>query len=632
MSVDEVRAVAAPERARASAGADRLEQRLVSAVLRRSESRDLLSPEVLQRLLGILYVAGASIGTASMAFPQPAHTSVVGLFSLYAIAYAVGAVLLLRRGRLPVWTSDLALALGTALITSAIHFTQGRTGVYSLFYVWVSITAFYFFPWLRALGQVLFVWAAYGAVLISENPAGAEEQWVITAGTVLVAGLLIGILRRGVEQLIADLGEAARTDHARLYAAERDARLEADRATEALRQLQQVTDVALSHLKLDDLLNELMSRVSQVLSVDVAVAMLRDGSDEALRVYAARGLPEERWRAIRVPIGEGFAGRIAADARPVVIDDVDDSDEITPEMRETGLHSLMGVPLIAEGRVIGVLSVGCFSDRRFMPDETRLLQLAADRAAVAIDHARLFEREHRIAETLQRSLLPDSLPQVPGIAVAGRYLPARAEARVGGDWYDAVALDGDRLAVSIGDVAGHGIQAAALMGRLRDSLRTSALEGSDAATATERVDRLFLSQNGQSDLIATSIFMVVERGGSRVDFASAGHPPPLVVRPDGSAAYLNEGRSLPLGVGENGYRRQSAGATPVDPGSVILLYTDGLVERRDAGLDEGLARLERAARGASREPGAFCDDVIERMLGGEGPADDVAVVAIRASA
>ena len=126
--------------------------------------------------------------------------------------------------------------------------------------------------------------------------------------------------------------------------------------------------------------------------------------------------------------------------------------------------------------------------------------------------------------------------------------------------------------------------------------------------------------------------MVVERGGSRVDFASAGHPPPLVVRPDGSAAYLNEGRSLPLGVGENGYRRRSAGATPVDPGSVILLYTDGLVERRDAGLDEGLARLERAARGASREPGAFCDDVIERMLGGEGPADDVAVVAIRASA
>ncbi len=627
MTVEEARAVAAPARAE-SAGRrpPSLLERVVASVVRRSEGRDLLAPEVLQRILGILFVAGASIGSASMAFPQPPHTDVGGLWALYGGAYAVGALLLVSRGRLPGWSADVGLALGTALITLAIHFTSGRTGVYSLFYVWVSITAFYFFGWFQALAQVVLVWAAFAAVLINENPAGPEEQWVITAGTVLVAGLFVGVLRRGVEQLIADLEEAARTDHARLYAAERDARLEADRATESLQRLQQVTDVALTHLNLGDLLDELLSRVSQVLEADVAVVFLRDEPGDELRACAVRGLPEETWRDLRIPLSSGFSGRIAAEARPVVLADLDDKEMVTPALRETGLSSVIGVPLVAEGRVIGVLCVGCFAQREFTQAEARLLQLAGDRAAVAIDHARLYEREHRIAETLQRSLLPESLPKVPGLGVAARYLPARAEARVGGDWYDVVALDGGRLAVTIGDVAGHGIQAAALMGRLRDALRASALEGASAAQATERVDRLFASQDAEGYVIATSLFMLLEPGGARVDFSSAGHLPPLVVGPDGATGYLEEGRSLPLGVSANGGRPAAAAALP--HGAVVLLFTDGLVERRDAGLDEGLSRLARVARSAPREPERFCDEVIDRMLGGEGPADDVAVVAI----
>ncbi|MBV9213083.1 MAG: SpoIIE family protein phosphatase [Actinobacteria bacterium] len=619
--------MAAPARAEAASRRPRSPlQRAVASVVRRGDGRDPLAPEVVQRLLGILYVAGASIGTVSMAFPQPPHTNVPGLFAIYGVAYVVGAILLLGRGRLPRWSADAGLAFGTALITFAIHFTVGRAGAYSLFYVWVSITAFYFFAWVQAFAQVVLVWGAFVAVLINERPPGLEEQWVITAGTVLVAGLFVGVLRRGMEQLIEDLEEAARTDHARLYAAERAARVEADRATESLARLQQVTDVALTHLKLDDLLSELLSRVSQVLGSDVAVILLSEEPADELRAYAARGLPETVWRELHIPLGQGFAGRIAAEARPVTLTDIGESEMSTPALRETGLTSIIGVPLIAEGRVIGVLCVGCFSRREFTPDEARLLQLAGDRAAVAIDHARLYEREHRIAETLQRSLLPQSLPVVPGLRVAARYLPARAEARVGGDWYDAIALDGGRLAVTIGDVAGHGIQAAALMGRLRDSLRASALEGASAAQATERVDRLFSSQSDESDLIATSLFMVVEHGDGRVDFSNAGHLPPLVLPPDGGAGYLTDGRSLPLGVGANGHR--PAGAAMLPPGSLVLLYTDGLVERRDAGLETGLSRLERVARGAPREPEPFCDEVLERMLGGEGPADDVAVVAV----
>src|SRR5438876_2343347 len=264
-----------------------LEKRLLSLVIRPGAAGRVVSPELLQRLLAILYVSGATIGVVSMAFPQPPGTSVPGLFALYGTAYLVGALLFLGRGRLPTWSADVALAFGTVLVTLAIHFTQARTGVYSMFYVWVSISAFYFLRWDQALLQIALVAAAFGGVLAWENPSAPGEEWVITVGTVTVAGLLVGLLRRGVERLIADLAEAARTDHARLYAAERAARVEADRATESLRRLQQVTDVALTHLNLDALLDELLARVSEVLTVDFATIVLREESGEKLVVQAA---------------------------------------------------------------------------------------------------------------------------------------------------------------------------------------------------------------------------------------------------------------------------------------------------------------------------------------------------------
>ena len=602
-----------------------VERRLLAAVIRRGDDGNLLSPALLQRLLGFLYLSGATIGIASMAFPQPPGTDVEGLFAVYGVAYLVGAILLAARGRLPTWAPALGLALGTALITLAIHFTSEREGVYSMFYLWISITAFYFFKWWQAGLQVALVGAAYATVLVDQQPAGAEEEWIITLGTVLVAGLFVGVLRRGVERLIDDLAEAARTDHARLYAAEREARLEADRATESLRRLQQLTDVALTHLKLDALLDELLTRVGEVLTVDFTTILLREESGDKLVVQAARGIDGVE-RGSRIRLGEGFAGRVAAEVRPLVAGAAGSVETMSPRLRELGLQSLLGVPLISEGRVIGVLVVGSLTERQFTPDETRLLQLVADRAALGIDHARLYEREHRIAETLQRSLLPDSLPRVPGIAVAARYLPARAEARVGGDWYDAVPLADGGLAITIGDVAGHGIQAAALMGRLRDVLRAAALEGAPVTSATQRAERLVESQRDGQDSFATALFLVMGPRGSEIEFSRAGHLPPLVVGPDGEARYLEGGLSPPLGAGSNGAR--DAGSARIEPGSVMLLYTDGLVERRDAGIGEGLERLRRAARAASRDPERFCDEVVERMLGGEGPADDVALLAI----
>jgi len=597
-----------------------MESWLLSLVIRRSNG-SLLSPATLQRALGILFGAGATLGTFSMAFPQPPDTSVPGLFLVFGIAYVAGAVLLLGRGRLPAWSSHAALATGSVLITLGIHFTDERTTVYSMFYVWVSITAFYFFPWLAAWAQIAFIAVLFAGVLALETPPAAEEIWILTMGTVAVAGLFVGTLRRGVEGLIAEIEAAHRTDHARLSAAARAPRLDADRASESLKRLQTVTDVALSHLKLDDLLDELLSRVIEILEVDFAAIVLAD-VDGSLHVGASRGLPANL-DDLQLRPGEGFVGRVVAAQRPIVLENVRDSDVIPP-LRGRGIESLMGVPLIVEGRVTGVMPLGSYTRRAFTPEEVRVTQLAADRMAVAIQHARLYEREHRIAETLQRSLLPNVVPSVHGLAVAARYLPARAEAQVGGDWYDVVELDSGGLALSIGDVAGHGIEAAALMGQLRNALRTAALEGEDAGSAIARVDRLLQSQ-GQ-DNIATAVVARLNSDGRRLELASAGHPPPLIVRPDDTVDYIEQPRSVPLGVPAPSGR--PSGSCALEPGSLVLLYTDGLVERRGVSITEGLDRLARAAAEAGTDPEAACEHIVRAMLGDEGPADDVALLAV----
>lgn len=601
-----------------------LEGRLLSFVIRPGAGR-VASPELLQRLLAFLFVSGATIGLASVIFPQPAGTSVAGLLTVYGVAYVAGILLFAVRDRSPRWTGELALAFGTVLVTLAIHFTHAHAGAFTMFYVWVSISAFYFLGWERAALQVVLIAAAYGGALVWDMPAAAAENWIITVGTVIVAGLFVGVLRRGVERLIADLADAARTDHARLYAAERAARLEADRASESLRRLQQITDVALSHLDLEDLLGELLGRVVQVLSADTAAILLLE-DDDCLVVRAARGIDEDVWRGLRMPVGEGFGGRVAARRELLVVRGADEVARISPALGRLGHCALMGAPLTTEGSVTGVIQVGSLGEREFTDEEKRLLDLVADRAALAIAHARIYEREHGIAETLQRSLLPGTLPAVPGVAVAARYLPARYEAQVGGDWYDVVPLGERGLALTIGDVSGHGVEAASLMGRLRDALRAAALEGEEIGPATERVDRMLQSQRADGDSIATALFAVLAANGADLRFTSAGHPPPLLVRPDGTTEYLEGGLSTPLGVAGNGHR--TAAAARIERGSLLLLYTDGLVERRDASIAIGMDRLAAAARTAGRDPERFCDAIVDSMLGTDGPADDVALLVV----
>ena len=197
-----------------------------------------------------------------------------------------------------------------------------------------------------------------------------------------------------------------------------------------LRDLRSVTDAALAYLPLEDLLNELLRRVVAILNADTAAILLLEDDDKTLAARAARGLEEEVERGVRIPVGKGFAGRIAASRQPVQIENIDEAEIVNPILREKGLRSLLGVPLLVEGGVIGVMHVGTLTERKFSGEDVELLQSAGDRAALAIS-SRLTERERGLADALQNSLIP-RLPNLPALALTGRYLPA-ASAQLGGD-------------------------------------------------------------------------------------------------------------------------------------------------------------------------------------------------------
>ncbi|HEX8856871.1 MAG TPA: PAS domain-containing protein [Thermoleophilaceae bacterium] len=399
-----------------------------------------------------------------------------------------------------------------------------------------------------------------------------------------------------------------------------DAELELARR---LQRVQRLTESALATLSLDELLPELAKRVDELLEVDNVAILVADEERAVLNQRVAVGIEEDAG-AIRIPFGQGFAGRVAAEERTIAVEDDAHRQVVGQLLRERKVRSLLGAPLIAHGEVVGVLDVGSLRPRKFTDEEVRLLELAADRAALAVSHARLYERERQIAETLQRSLLPEQLPDVGGVVLAARYLPAAGGADVGGDWYDAIPLPDGRLGVAMGDVTGHGVGAAAMMGELRHALRAYAIEGIDPGEIAERLDKLIRLPG--SERMATLLYMVLDPRSNRVEFVSAGHLPPLVVRPDRQPSFLTVTGGLPLGCGMGPYE---PGTAEIEPGSLLVLYTDGLVERRSKGVDAGLEELAAMAPKIPFEPEAAADLILSTLLP-EGPSlDDVAILTVR---
>jgi anti-sigma regulatory factor (Ser/Thr protein kinase) len=243
---------------------------------------------------------------------------------------------------------------------------------------------------------------------------------------------------------------------------------------------------------------------------------------------------------------------------------------------------------------------------------------------LAIAHARVYEREHRIAETLQRSLLPERLPQLPGLEVAARYLPAASEAEVGGDWYDVIPIPGGAVGLVMADVAGKGLAGASMVGRLRSAMRAYALEGHDPARVVERVNRLLWNEAEESQM-ATMLYAIVDPAANLIRWVNAGHPPPVLIE-GGNARFLEGEASVPLGVLP--FPTYEEVAAPMEPGSAILLYTDGLVERPGEHLDEGMAQLAACVREVADEPGRLLDHLLTSLVPPGGAADDVALLAL----
>jgi len=393
------------------------------------------------------------------------------------------------------------------------------------------------------------------------------------------------------------------------------------RSDERLRRLEAVTDATLSRLDASDLLDELLERVRDLLGADTAAILLLDPHSGQLVATAAKGLEEEVRRGVRVAIGRGFAGRVAQTRLPLVISEVTPDNVVNPILVELGIRSLLGVPIMAAGEVIGVLHVGSRRPREFTADDVQLLELAADRAGTA-GQIRSQKLEQATALALQRSLLPTTLPQLPGVDLAARYVPGHALG-IGGDWYDVFILPSGWLGVVIGDVSGHGLASAVVMGRVRSALRAYTLVTEDPAEALTLLDRKV--RHFEAGSLTTAMYALISPDRSIVHISTAGHLPPVLAAPGEVPRILPLPADPPLGIDITRRKRRTT-TVGLPPGAVLVFYTDGLVERRGELIDLGLDRLVRAITPAPAEQ--LCEKVMA-AVGLDEPTDDVALLVVR---
>ncbi|GAA4544073.1 SpoIIE family protein phosphatase [Streptomyces collinus] len=295
----------------------------------------------------------------------------------------------------------------------------------------------------------------------------------------------------------------------------------------------------------------------------------------------------------------------------------------------TGMRSAAIAPIRSTRAVLGALTLGRDENQApFTPVDLPLIEDIARRAGLALDNARLYQRQRKVAETMQNHLLPQ-MPGVSGLQMTVRYLPAPDASQVGGDWYDAFPLSDASTALAIGDVVGHDLEAAAGMAQVRNMLRAYAWSQHEPPSRiVERLDEAI--QHITDVTMATTIFARVEPaedGHWQLSWTNAGHPPPLLISHDGLAHYLTEGHGILLGT-QTGTRRPDA-TVQLPPGSTLVLYTDGLVEAPRRSLDEGLERLRQHAAALAHRPLSSFTDQLLRRVRPSGNDDDVALLAVR---
>jgi GAF domain-containing protein/anti-sigma regulatory factor (Ser/Thr protein kinase) len=473
--------------------------------------------------------------------------------------------------------------------------------------------------------------AAYPALDLSDVPAGAVAAVPLPLGDGPCGAILFAFDERrrlpgderGLVMAIARICAQA-LERARLHVATRAARDRADR-------LQATTAALASTLTREDVARVVTTDGVAALGAVIGglMALTAEGDELELLGMAGYAPPATR-RFARVPLdGPYLFAEAVRTGRAHVVADLDAVAGRFPHLREiTGGRSTAGaiVPLVVGSRTTGALAFGFADDRDLDDERLTLLRTLGQLAAQALDRAHLYEARHEVASRLQTSLLPDALPELDDAQVAARYLAGTAGLEVGGDWYDVIELGDGRLGLAAGDVVGRGLQAAATMGRLRSALAALAPECRGPADLLERLDAF--AGRGEGLPMATVVYALVDPSAAMVEYACAGHPPPLLVDPDGAASVLPGGRSAPLGA-PLGPRRTQARAR-LEPGSSLLLYTDGLVERRGEPLDHGFERLAAAAAAhAGCEPDELCARVLDDLVGADERRDDVALLCAR---
>jgi serine phosphatase RsbU (regulator of sigma subunit) len=369
-----------------------------------------------------------------------------------------------------------------------------------------------------------------------------------------------------------------------------------------------------------------------------------DGTQPLRRLAVANDAEDPAWEAtfpigeiLRYPKGSAYV-RCMDTGKPVLENRIPAADaakladiwQRPPVAELLADASMLLLPLIAQGSTLGFLvCVRKPGYRSFDAYDQEIGMEFASRAAMFIDNARRYNREHATALTLQRSLLPTGLSAPSSVDVRHRYLPGSKLIEVGGDWYESIALPGARVALVVGDVAGHGVRAAVTMGRLRAAIHTLARLELPPAESLQQLDELMHTLGEREPHFATCAYAIFDAVSGNIEVAVAGHLPPLLVRPDGSNEYLDVAPAPPLGVGEGPIESRQF---TVEDGSMFLLYTDGLVENRTRDIDDGLGRLQKIF--SESAPDRSLEDLCKAMLDGvyaDYQRDDIAVLLARLS-